>query len=318
MTVVYVDSVFVLNAAADYLLLLSTASLAGIPLRRGGYVLAALLGGGYAVAVFLPGMEFLETAPAKVAIGILLALIAYGGEEKLLRLTLLLAVVSCGFAGCVLGLGLLLGGIPVVHGIFYTDVNTSVLAAAFGAGYLMLHVVFHASAHHGVRGEYLPVRFCVQGRIGTLTALWDNGNTLRDPVSGQAVLVLAPGQLDALLPKPISSLVAAERLRHPADSLELLQRMAPELRPCLLPYQAVGTAGGLLLTVCADWAEIGGVRYEKLPLALSPTALGNGYGALWGGEHKKGGRHGTVGKPVAASVEMSGRCAGHHSLHRWK
>lgn len=318
MTVVYVDSVFVLNAAADYLLLLSTASLAGIPLRRVRYAVAALLGGGYAVAVFLSGMGFLETAPAKAAIGVLLALIAYGGEEKLLRLTLLLAVVSCGFAGCVLGLGLLLGGIPVVHGIFYTDVNTRVLAAAFGAGYLILHVVFRASARHGVRGEYLPVRYCVQGKIGTLTALWDNGNSLRDPVSGQAVLVLAPGQLDALLPKELCSMLTAENLRHPADSLEPLQRVAPELRPRLLPYQAVGTAGGLLMAIYADWAEIGGVRYEKLPLALSPTTLGNGYGALWGGGHKKGGRHGTVGKPVATSVEMSGCCARHHLLHRWK
>ena len=62
MTVVYVDSVFVLNAAADYLLLASTASLAGIPLRRVRYVLAGLLGGGYAVAVFLPGMGFLQAA----------------------------------------------------------------------------------------------------------------------------------------------------------------------------------------------------------------------------------------------------------------
>ena len=57
MTVVYIDSVFVLNALMDYLLLLSAGRLAGVPLRRGRYVLGALLGGGYAAAVFLPGME---------------------------------------------------------------------------------------------------------------------------------------------------------------------------------------------------------------------------------------------------------------------
>ena len=114
MTVVYVDSVFVLNAAADYLLLLSTASLAGIPLRRVRYALAALLGGGYAVAAFLPGMEFLQAAPVKVVIGVLLALIAYGGEEKLLRLTLLLPaavlyLISGAFTLSVLFTALLLG-----------------------------------------------------------------------------------------------------------------------------------------------------------------------------------------------------------------
>ena len=39
MTVVYLDSVFLFNALLDYLLFLSTARLAGIPLRRRRYLL---------------------------------------------------------------------------------------------------------------------------------------------------------------------------------------------------------------------------------------------------------------------------------------
>ena len=37
MTVVYLDRVVLLNLAVDYLLLLATARLAGLPLRRGGW-----------------------------------------------------------------------------------------------------------------------------------------------------------------------------------------------------------------------------------------------------------------------------------------
>ena len=55
MTVVYLDSVFLFNALLDYLLFLSTARLAGIPLRRRRYLLSGVLGGLYAAAVFLPG-----------------------------------------------------------------------------------------------------------------------------------------------------------------------------------------------------------------------------------------------------------------------
>ena len=75
MTVVYVDSVFLLNGAMDYLLLLCTARLAGLRLQRGRYALAAVLGGAYAVAVFLPGLAFLSAMPVKFAAGVLLALI---------------------------------------------------------------------------------------------------------------------------------------------------------------------------------------------------------------------------------------------------
>ena len=93
MTVVYADSVFLLNGAMDYVLLLVTARLAGIPLKRRRYLLAAALGAVYAVAVFLPGMGFLSAFASKLAVGVLLALIAFGGEEKLLRLVLMLFAV---------------------------------------------------------------------------------------------------------------------------------------------------------------------------------------------------------------------------------
>ena len=49
MTVVYLDSVFVLNGLMDYLLALCAARLAGIPLRRRRYLLAGLLGAGVPV-----------------------------------------------------------------------------------------------------------------------------------------------------------------------------------------------------------------------------------------------------------------------------
>ena len=44
MTVVYIDKVFALNLAIDYLLLLTAARLAGMPLQRLRLLLAASLG----------------------------------------------------------------------------------------------------------------------------------------------------------------------------------------------------------------------------------------------------------------------------------
>lgn len=302
MTVIYLDSVWLLNTLADYLLLLVTARLAGIPLRRRRYLAAAITGGTYAAAAFLPGLGFLSAVPVKAAAGILLALVAYGGEVRLLRLTLLFFGVSCGFAGCTLGLGALLGGIPVVDGVFYTDVNTKTLAAAFGAGYLAVTLVFRSAARQSVRGELVRVRLCVDGRWMELTALRDNGNTLCDPVTGGSVLVLSPEAAEAVLP-----CLTSELLKNPVESLPVLMKTAPHLLPRLLPYQAVGTAGGLLLSISLPQAEIGGCHYSGLRAAISPTTLGNGYSALWGGE--TGGRYDKAGKnlqKVSAFSEQTG------------
>lgn len=316
MTVIYIDSVFALNALMDYLLLLCAGRLAGLPLRRGRYVLAALAGGAYAAAVFLPGLGFLARTPVKIAAGVLLGLIAYGGEEKLLRLLLLFFAVSCAMAGCVLGLGLLAGGgVPAVNGVFYTNVDARALAVAGTAAYAVLSVVFRAAAGHAVRGELLPVRVSIAGRTAELTALRDTGSGLRSP-DGRAALVAAPGALDAALPRPVARLLRRRGLEAPEELLEPLRALAPALRPGLTPYRAVGTAGGLLLTIRTDWAEVGGVRYPGLTAALSPTALGGGCAALWGGPAGKRGGHGSAGS-VKTPAGPPGALAGSGSpLHR--
>ena len=320
MTVIYIDSVFVLNALMDYLLLLSAARLAGLPLRRGRYALAALAGGAYAAAVFLPGMGFLAQAPVKLAAGTLLGLIAYGGEEKLLRLIVLFFAVSCGMAGCVLGLGLLAGGgVPVVDGVFYTNVDARALVIAGAAAYLVLSLVFRAAAAHGVRGRLLPVRVRIGDRTAELTALWDTGSGLRS-ADGRSVLVAAGGALDRALPPEAVRLLARRGLEAPEELLEPLRSAAPGLRPRLTPYHAVGTAGGLLLTIRTDWTEIDGTRYPGLTAALAPTALGEGYTALWGGPAGKGGGHerleGSERAGAAAAGPVGRPADGGRPLHR--
>lgn len=318
MTVIYIDSVFVLNALMDYLLLLAAARLAGLPLRRGRYLLGALFGGAYAAAVFLPGLGFLAAMPVKLAAGVLLGLIAYGGEEKLLRLLLLFFGVSCGMAGCVLGLGLLSGsGVPVVSGVFYTNVDARVLVIAAASAYAVLAVVFRASARQAAAGLLLPVKVRLFGRTAAFTALWDSGNGLRDG-NGQAVLVVAPGYLDPLFPLEVRQLLTPEALQRPEALLEPLRRLAPELRPRLTPYRSVG-GGGLLLAVRTDWVEINGTRWPGLTAALSPAALGTA-GALWGGGLGKEGQHGDREKTAAEdcrTADTAGASArGKRALYR--
>lgn len=316
-TVVYLDSVFTLNAVMDYLLLICTARLAGRPLRRGRYLLAALLGGAYAAAVFLPGLSFLARTPVKLAAGILLALAAFGGEEKLVRLTLLFFALSCALAGCVLGLGLLSGGVPMAGGIFYTDVDARVLLIAAAAAYAVMTVVFRAAAKHGVEGQLLRVRVCLKGQVVTMTALHDTGNALCDPVSGAPVLVTARGALENIFPPQVRRLLTPERLRCPAELLEPLRASAPEWRFSLVPYQTVGLPEGLLLTVRSDWTEVGGTRYRNLPVGICAGGVGEDCAALWGGSVKGRGLYETGMDETAGTAGAVGTAAaGPGALHR--
>jgi stage II sporulation protein GA (sporulation sigma-E factor processing peptidase) len=314
MTVVYVDSVLVLNTLMDYVLLTATAYLAGVPPCRWRYALAALLGGVYAVAVFLPGWAWLASLPGKLAAACAMALAAYGRTEKLPRLTLLLGLVSCGFAGCVLGIGLASGGLPMVNGIFYTDVDVRVLLTAAGAAYLVLTVVFRAAARHGVQGTLAPVTLAWEDRRVCLTALCDTGNGLRDPVTGRPVLVAWGGGVADLWPPELRPLLTQSALSAPAETMTRLGRYRARFR--LLPYSAVGVSGGLLLAVRTDWGEIHGRRCEKLTVALSPTELGEGFGALWGEMERSEKVEHFTGISAEAAQKAGPAGAGNRPLHR--
>ena len=105
MTVVYIDRVAVLNLMVDYLLLMTTATLAGTPLRRLRFGLCAVGGSAYAVAVFL--LPVLAHPLCRIGAGIVMALCAFGEEVRPWRLTALFWLLSGGLAGLLLALGLL-------------------------------------------------------------------------------------------------------------------------------------------------------------------------------------------------------------------
>ncbi len=285
MTVIYVDTLFLLNALVDYLLLLAAARLAGERLRRGRFALGAVLGGLYAAAIFLPGLEFLGKIPCRLAAAALMLLAAYGGSVRLLRQAVIFFALTCAFGGGVAAISMAGGrGLSLGRGVFYSalDLKTVLLSAA--ACYALLTLALQRVGRHtAASGELLPVRLELDGRSVTLTALADTGNTLTDPVSGAPVLV-AEGE--AVLPLfPEDRRPDPSDLRDPAGALERLgagKENAPSFR--LLPYRAVGVERGLLLAARVDRVTLGGRDCGRQLVALSPTPVSDGgaYRALAG------------------------------------
>lgn len=303
MTVVYLDRVWALNMAVDYLLLLGTVRLSGLPLRRGWLLLWAAAGGAYAAAVFLPGAALLGHPLCRLAVGLAMALGAFRGSWRQAALFFLLAG---GLAGVVLALGLMAGSpLGLVRRVYYADVSWPLLLAASIGGYAALHLLFGQGARHG-GGELLQIKIVMAGRTQTVTALHDTGNTLRDPVSGRAALVLEQKAAEALWPGEMAAVLALSLT--PEEKMARLYRQGCPVRFTLLPFRAVGTRGGLLLAAKSDYIEVEGKRYWRTPVALSeqPVSDGGGYHALWGGEggrayHAEGEAHSSAG---VASQEM--------------
>lgn len=244
---VYIDLIMLLNFLVDFLLLLGTNRLSGFPPDCGKAALAAAIGGVYAGICILPGFRFLGNLLWRTVSLVLMGLTAFGWNRSALQKNAVFLLLS-----------MALGGIAA--GSNRRDFPGLICCA----GLLWLLCRFGFRGQVGSR-EYVPAELCWGERCVRLLALKDTGNTLRDPLTGEQVLVCGADVGEELLGLPRMAFI------NPADALA--SGILPGLR--LIPYHAVGTGAGMLLALRFENVKIGN-RQQSAVVAFAPEGLGRG------------------------------------------
>jgi stage II sporulation protein GA (sporulation sigma-E factor processing peptidase) len=264
MNVIYADSLFALSVFTDYLLCLVTARFCSLRLRRGRYFAAAVLGGVYAVAVFLPGCAWMAHPLVELCAAGLMGLVAFGGEEKLFRCIAAFLAVSASFGGAAWAVALRQGSRPAP--------DIKMLIAVFLGSYALL-TLLSLTRHRRAREHRAAVTLTLSGRETAFTALEDSGNCLRDPATGSAVLLASPAALRPLFP-------GRAALLDTEDPVELLTRAAEDesLRGRFRLLSCTGVAGPALLAAFRpDAVTVDGKTRDDLLVAVSGAAVGDGF-----------------------------------------
>ena len=276
MSVVYLDLLFLINLAANYLLLLITARMGGYEVKKLPFLAAALFGGLYA-SVQICGVDFLDQPLCKMGAGVLMPLIAWGNRPGLFQKILMFFAAAAALGGTVWAVELFGGkGLTLSNGVLYSWIDIRLLFLILVLSYGAITVVSDRLFVHRGR-EMTEVHITVGGSTVRLTGLLDTGNTLTEPVGNRPVLVAEGAACRSLLPCELP-------LERPVEALELLGGMGVKGFN-LLPYRAVGVAGGMLLAVRAELVRIGTRQEKNMLVALSPTPVsdGGGYRVLIGG-----------------------------------
>lgn len=272
MRTVYLDELFLLNFAVDYIVLWATARMSAAPFRRLRLLLGAAAGGVYAVAAYF-GFARLDCLAAKILAALAILLISFGfvSGKLFLRRVLTFFVFSFLLGGIAYSASLMLGG-SIEEGMIAAP---WILRAAILVSALAVGIIGSFSRGSAVQREAgsVRVRLTLGGRSAEFDALRDSGNTLRDPLDGAPVLV---AELDALA--PLFSFDALQILRS-ATPVEAVEALGASAKWRLLPFR---TAAGssLMAAFRPDTAEIGG-RSVHILVAISGGSLG-AYPALVG------------------------------------
>lgn len=275
MEVVYLDVLVLVNLAVDFLLLVATMRLAGLFVPRWRLAAGALIGALFAGLSVFPVPPLLTGLPARLAVGFLMVFLAFGKSAPLLRLYALFLATSCALAGVSVALWLATGTPLQQGGVYYFEVPFRIVAGACVLAYVLTGFLFRGAAKHGaVHRTTEAVSLTAFGRTARFTLLLDSGCDLTDPVSGRPVLVLERAAATRLLPAELRFLCAV----LPAGAAEALTRIPETHRAAfrLLPYNAVGTAGGLLLMFRPQIAAHEDGKPFETYVAISPHRIANG------------------------------------------
>lgn len=250
MVVVYLDGVMGLNFLVDFSLLLGVNRLSGYPPGTKRAAAAAAFGGGYAGACLLPGFSFLANDLWRLVSLGLMSVAAFGMERSAWRRGVLFVVLSMALGGLVTGL----------------DTGNTWGVLLCGA---LLSLLCRMSFRGKAGQRLIPVRLEYGGKTAQFLALRDTGNTLRDPMTGEAVLVASPKIAEELLG------LSGEALKDPVTYIRNGMR--------LVPYSAVGSSGFLLAARCTG--SIGAWKGRVL-VGFSPEEFPGGeYQGLTGGQY---------------------------------
>ncbi len=252
---VYAEVVALINFLVDFLLLLGTGKLTGQPQNRKRAAWGAALGAGYAYACLLPGFSFLANGFWRRVSFLGISVVTFGTGIAGFRRGILFFLLSMALGGLAGGLG---GG----------GIRTLLLSATV----LGLLCLWGFGTDAGAK--YRAVTITHGGKAFALTALADTGNTLRDPISGDPVLVA-----DARAARELLGL-GEQALSDPMGTLA--DGKIPGLR--LIPYHAVGNPGGLLLAFRPEKLTCDG-RETSMVVAFAPHLIGENkvFCALAGG-----------------------------------
>ena len=252
---VYLNLAMILNFLVDFLLILGTNRLSGFPPDWGRSALAAAVGGLYSGLCMIPGFHFMMNILWRIASLLMVSAVAFGCNSSMLRRGGMFVLLSLALGGVAAGFGNESYWMPVI---------------AVGILWLLCRRVFSSGAEGK---EYVPVRISHEGNMVSVIALKDSGNSLRDPVTGESVMVIGAQTAMHLIG------LNKEQLSSPMETLT-----ASSIRGLrLIPYRSVG-GSGMLLAKRLPNVQIGDRKGSAL-VAFAPEAIGRGegYQALTGG-----------------------------------
>lgn len=271
--IIYVDVLVIINIYINYGLLLLTCLWRKHTANRLRLLLSALFGGVYSLIIVIPHISDTVIAVSRIfALGIMVYLaFGFGSKKLFLKFSFSFLSINFLFAGVMFMLWYLAApdNMYFNSGVVYFNIDTLTLVLLTVAAYGVLKVVGIFTKNKAPDNSVYTLEINIGEKTYFCRALYDTGNSLTDPFSGEGVIIVSFDILKDLLTESIF-----------ID----LESAPPELKMKLIPVKSVGGTR-LLPSFRADSITVKdykkSITIPKAPITVCEEKIhGGDFGAI--------------------------------------
>lgn len=250
--IIYIDIVLIENIFMNYIILFATSSISKVEPKVIRIFIASFLGGIYAVISYISGLEVYQTLILKIILSIAMVYIALVPKslKKCLKQLIIFYLTSFTFGGTAFALLYFIkpSEILIKNGMYIGTYPIKIAILGGILGFAIIIIAFKVvKGRITSKNMYCKIKIRLLGKEILSTAMIDSGNLLKEPISGNPVIVTETEVLQEILPETI-----LENINKiiKGQVKELNMEYANKLR--VIPFTALGTPNGILLGMKAD------------------------------------------------------------------
>lgn len=257
---IYIDIIIAENLIMNYIILYATGLISKNKISYLRIFLASLIGAIYAVTQYISKLNIYSNFIIKTILSIIIIFVAFNPQniKKLCKQLVLFYLTTFTFGGVATYLIYLLKpqNIIIKNGMY---VGTYVLKVIFiGAilGTIILIISFRLSKNKMTKKDLIcQIKIKLNGKEKVLDAIVDTGNMLKEPITGNPVVVVEKVALYDLMPKEIlnntESILGGDFEQIPEKiKKEYIQRLK------IIPFSSLGKQNGMLVGIKPEKLEV--------------------------------------------------------------
>ena len=258
---VYIEFIFIENLFMNVIIIYATSIFSKVKFNFLRTFLAGTLGAIYVLILYVFKSSLLSSIIFKFILSIVMIYIAFNNKDffSLLKNVIIFILVTCLFGGVAYSLLYLINPQKVLikNGIFTGNYPVKIIFLGSIIAFLLAFFSIKI-----IKSKFLPtnllydITICIFEKKCKLKVMLDSGNLLKDPFTGQPVIIVERSILYEILPCELLDNIE-DLIIGNMDNIPIDVRKKYNTRIKIIPFSSLGKTNGMIIGIRFDEIFIG-------------------------------------------------------------